>query len=220
MAQALLLLYVACVAAEGTCGSSSCAARRAGKFLPFSPPPLGSFRLAFGSCAKQWLPQPFWRNITAREPDAFLWLGDIVYADTPIFAKVRRPATQAMVADAFAAQAARAEYSAFLRAGSVVLGINDDHDLGVNDAGGELPEEYRNASLAKLLDFLGEPPASPRRARRGAFAAYFLEPGAGGERGRPTRAAKLGGQAPVHRQASSHCSHLCGDQVCAGHAVP
>jgi len=175
------------VAAEGTCGSSSCAARRADKHTPTSPPPLGSFRLAFGSCSKQWLPQPFWRNITAREPDAFLWLGDIMYADTPIFAKVRRPATQAMVAEAFAAQSARADYAAF-RARSVVLGINDDHDLGVNDAGGELPEEYRNASLAKLLDFLGEPPASPRRARRGAFAAYFLEPGAAGARGRVTAA--------------------------------
>lgn len=184
----LLITLRVTTSLAGTCGSSSCAAARTGaKFAPTAPPPLGRFRLTFGSCSKQWQPQPFWKNISARESDAFLWLGDIVYADLPIFAKIRRAATQGMVRDAFAVQAARGDYSAF-RESHVILGINDDHDLGVNDAGGELPFEYRNGSLHKLLDFLGEPPASLRRSRAGAFAAYFLEPGVGGARGRVTPA--------------------------------
>lgn len=151
----LLITLRVTTSLAGTCGSSSCAAARTGaKFAPTAPPPLGRFRLTFGSCSKQWQPQPFWKNISARESDAFLWLGDIVYADLPIFAKIRRAATQGMVRDAFAVQAARGDYSAF-RESHVILGINDDHDLGVNDAGGELPFEYRNGSLHKLLDFFG-----------------------------------------------------------------
>jgi hypothetical protein len=188
----LAFLVFAAGARAQTCGSKACAARSGAKFVPAFKPPAGRFRLSFGSCSKQWQPQPFWRNITTRSPDAFLWLGDIVYADLPVFAKIRRPATQEMVRGAFAVQAARGDYTAF-REGHVILGINDDHDLGVNDAGGELPFAYRNGSLQKLLDFLGEPPSSLRRSRRGAFAAYFLEPGVDGARGRVTSA-----DAPAH----------------------
>ena len=39
-------------------------------------------RIAFGSCAKHWQPQPIWDAIIEKEPDLFLFLGDNIYADT------------------------------------------------------------------------------------------------------------------------------------------
>ncbi len=38
-------------------------------------------KIAFGSCAQQWLPQPIWSNIDSVRPDVFLFLGDAIYGD-------------------------------------------------------------------------------------------------------------------------------------------
>jgi len=38
-------------------------------------------RIAFGSCAKQWEPQPIWSAIAETKPDVFLFLGDNIYGD-------------------------------------------------------------------------------------------------------------------------------------------
>ncbi len=47
------------------------------------PPPDGEIqRIAFGSCAKHWQPQPIWKSVIAADPDLFLFLGDAIYADT------------------------------------------------------------------------------------------------------------------------------------------
>src|SRR5690349_17060160 len=46
-----------------------------------TPPPT-TFTLAFGSCNRPNLPQPLWSDVRALAPDAWAWLGDIVYADT------------------------------------------------------------------------------------------------------------------------------------------
>lgn len=40
------------------------------------------FKIGFGSCSKPELPQPLWDDINAWSPDAWIWTGDIVYADT------------------------------------------------------------------------------------------------------------------------------------------
>jgi alkaline phosphatase D len=139
---------------------------------PGDPP---RFRLAFGSCNRQTLPQPLWPLVAARAPDAWAWLGDIVYADHAVFAKIRIPATLPEVAAAYSAQAAHAGYAAFAAALPVV-GVWDDHDMGHNDGGGSVEEAYRVASKGLLLDFLGEAAGSARRARPGAHTSYFLLP--------------------------------------------
>ena len=42
-------------------------------------------RIAFGSCtARDSRPQPIWRQVIAKKPDAWVWLGDMSYADSPI----------------------------------------------------------------------------------------------------------------------------------------
>ena len=45
-----------------------------------SDKPIG--RIAFGSCAKHWQPQPIWDAVIDAKPDLWLFLGDAVYADT------------------------------------------------------------------------------------------------------------------------------------------
>ena len=40
------------------------------------------FQLAFGSCNKHDIPNPFWDDILAGDPDLWIWGGDIIYADT------------------------------------------------------------------------------------------------------------------------------------------
>ena len=42
-----------------------------------------STRIIFGSCSKPYLEQPLWPHIISREPNLFLWTGDIVYHDRP-----------------------------------------------------------------------------------------------------------------------------------------
>ncbi|HTQ04275.1 MAG TPA: alkaline phosphatase D family protein [Polyangiaceae bacterium] len=129
-----------------------------------TPPPT-TFTLAFGSCNRPSLPQPLWSDVRALAPDTWAWLGDIVYADTDDVTRTRR---------LYAEQAARADYAALV-AQTRVVGAWDDHDFGRNDAGSEYPS--RVASQAALLDFLGEPAGSRRRAQLGVYASYVFGDG-------------------------------------------
>jgi alkaline phosphatase D len=140
--------------------------------LPHAPvisaevsPPSATFTLAFGSCNRPSLPQPLWNDVRALAPDAWAWLGDIVYADTTDIARTRRLYTE---------QALRPDYAALV-AQTRVVGIWDDHDFGQNDAGSEYPK--RVDSQAALLDFLGEPEDSPRRTQLGTYASYVFGDG-------------------------------------------
>jgi alkaline phosphatase D len=142
--------------------------------LPASPParlsaevgpPSDTFTLAFGSCSRPDLPQPLWRDVRAVAPDAWAWLGDIVYADTEDMTRTRR---------LYADQAARSEYAALV-AQTEIVGAWDDHDFGKNDGGSEYAK--RAESQAALLDFLGEPADSPRRSRHGVYTSYVFGAG-------------------------------------------
>ena len=117
-------------------------------------------RLAFGSCNKQYKPQPLWPVIASLQPvpQAWVWMGDAVY--TP-HARGRDASARAL-ADAYSNQSARADYRSFLAAlgggdaaAAVVHGTWDDHDYGVNDAGKENP--LRDAAQDAFLSFLGVP---------------------------------------------------------------
>jgi alkaline phosphatase D len=123
------------------------------------------FVLAFGSCNKPDLPQPMWSWVRAQKPDAWMWLGDIVYADTENIDRTRA---------LYRAQRERPEYAALVEQ-TRVIGIWDDHDFGKNDAGKEYSQ--RAESQAALLDFLGEPAGSPRRKRRGTYESYEMGSG-------------------------------------------
>ncbi len=122
-------------------------------------------RILFGSCNRPELAQPLWVPILNLKPFAWIWLGDIVYADTEDVARIRA---------LYTSQRAQAGY-AKLAASAFVMGTWDDHDYGVNDGGSEFPSKA--GSQEALLDFLGEPAGSSRRQRKGVFATQWLAAG-------------------------------------------
>ncbi len=171
----MLLLYVACYPPE---------LKNEPVRTPAPAPGAGNpvlARLAFGSCNDYYADQPLWETLHAAEPDAFLWTGDIVYADVWVWpgvagqAWLRIPTGQVRdeqsLRAAYALQKQHPGYRSFtatLSAG--VLGIYDDHDYGKNNGGREFP--LRGAARRALLDFLDVPDNAPRRIRQGTYEAY------------------------------------------------
>jgi alkaline phosphatase D len=140
-------------------------------------------RLALGSCNSQRAPaQPAWDAMLAREPlpDAFVWLGDIVYADKPILLKLRVPGSPSDVAEAYAAQLRDFDGYRRLVARVPVLGVWDDHDAGTNDQDRHVREDWKAQSQQLLLDFLGVDMRDERRGYEGVYSAVSL---GGGELG-------------------------------------
>lgn len=121
-------------------------------------------RVAFGSCNREDRPQPLWRLIAATQPDLWIWLGDIVYGDAEKLPDLARR---------YQSLKEQPDY-ATLRRGTKVLGVWDDHDYGTSNGGGDNPHKTEVQKL--LLDFLDEPPESPRRAQAGVYAAYTFGP--------------------------------------------
>ena len=122
--------------------------------------------IAFGSCNKLTLSQDIWEGIAANNPNLWIWLGDIIYADTDdmreLAAHYKRLKTSA-------------EYKKLYNKTQIV-GVYDDHDYGRND--GDKTYPYRRASKRCLMDFLDVPMASPVRKREGAYQSYtFGNPG-------------------------------------------
>ncbi len=122
-------------------------------------------RLAFGCCNRVHLPQKMWSQIEKYQPELFLWLGDCVYANT-----TNTDTMQAL----FQRQFNQADYARF-RTKIPVIGIWDDHDYGGNNLGKENP--VRRQSQQLFLDFLEEPPQSPRRQQQGIYTSYVLGKG-------------------------------------------
>ena len=119
-----------------------------------------TFRIAFGSCNKTEVENPFWDDVLALEPDLWIWGGDNIYADTDDMEKMR-----AMYRD----QKNIPSYQA-LSARVPVIGTWDDHDYGLNDGGAEFAA--RAESQQAFLDFLNVPEDSPRRTREGVYASH------------------------------------------------
>lgn len=121
-------------------------------------------RILFGSCNKPWREQPLWKPILANKPDLWIWLGDIIYASTESMAAMKEKYDQ---------QKAKPDYQQ-LRATCPIVGVWDDNDYGQNDGGKNYPMKSESQKL--LLDFLDEPPASPRRKQDGVQTAVTYGP--------------------------------------------
>jgi alkaline phosphatase D len=120
-------------------------------------------RVAFGSCARIDLPQPIWHTVKDWQPDAFVSLGDIIYADTEDMTVMQAMYAQMDTVTSFKA----------LRNSCAFYGIWDDHDYGVND--GDASYVKREASQQLFLDFLKEPASSERRKTQGIYDARYLD---------------------------------------------
>lgn len=101
--------------------------------------------IAFGSCNKSNEPQDYWQQILKNQPDYWLWLGDIIYADTENMSKMKK---------LYDEQKSNSFYQQLLEK-SRVYGIWDDHDYGENDGGKTYPKKVESQAL--LFDFLDYP---------------------------------------------------------------
>jgi alkaline phosphatase D len=128
-------------------------------------------RIAFGSCAQQWLPQPIWRTIAAKEPDLFLFLGDAIYGDWD-GKEVFNPTPDTLKRD-WDRLAAIPEFGQFKQT-VPILATWDNHDYGKHDGGAEFA--LKEESKALFLDFFGEPDGSARRQRKGIYDAKIFGP--------------------------------------------
>ena len=133
-----------------------------------SIPATGS-SIAFGSCNNQTRDQAYWRTIEQQRPAAVLMLGDNVYGDLSDAAPSAPDLPE--LARAYADQAA-VEPFAQLRSSVPFYATWDDHDYGLNDAGGDFPHRARAESL--FLEFWGAGEDDPRRSRSGIYADWML----------------------------------------------
>lgn len=117
-------------------------------------------RIAFGSCAEEYKPQPVLRKALRHDPDVFVWLGDNVYGDTYEMDTLRAK---------YARLGRKPEFQA-LRDSTRLLATWDDHDYGWNDSGRHYP--HKEASKDIFLDFWQAPPDDPRRQRDGIYTSY------------------------------------------------
>ncbi len=126
-----------------------------------SKPTHNQLNVAFGSCNKHWEEsQPIWKQVVKNEADLWIWLGDIIYADTDDLSKMR---------DDYTTQKSHADYN-ILIANTDVIGIWDDHDYGTNDGGKNYRQKEESREL--LFDFLDVPLDSPDRKHKGAYQTY------------------------------------------------
>ena len=77
-------------------------------------------RIAFGSCNKHDKPQPLWAPILEFKPEVWIWLGDVVYADTRWAMFDWRPSTLEVMKGKFDAQKAKPEYQRLVKESAVV----------------------------------------------------------------------------------------------------
>ena len=85
------------------------------------------FRISFGSCNNHLEPNYLWDDLVQTEAKAFIWGGDIIYADTDDVSKIERYYNELSSIEGYAELAAKMPIS----------GTWDDHDHGLNDGGSE-----------------------------------------------------------------------------------
>lgn len=123
-------------------------------------------RIAFGSCNRHDLPQPLWTKISDKNPQVFMWTGDVVYPDV---------SSDKKYAEAYKKQLEQPDYKKFLSTkGLEVIGTWDDNDYGSNNGGKGFKHKERSQRV--FLDFLSVDPDSPRRAQKGIYTSHTYGP--------------------------------------------
>ena len=141
-------------------------------------------KIAFGSCNKhqKMNATSIWTSIERTHPNAFVWLGDAVYADTRITFEKRKYFGEKFHAEAYAAVKRFPAYERLAKKARIV-GTWDDHDYGMNNAGKHW--EHKEVAKELFLDFLDEGKESERRLERdGVYESYSVYEDDEAKRGR------------------------------------
>ncbi|MGJ8663502.1 MAG: alkaline phosphatase D family protein [Marinicella sp.] len=113
--------------------------------------------IAFGSCNKEYEPQPFWPVIAAENPDVWIWLGDNIYADTD---------DMSLMAKKYRQQLKVPEYQQF--ASTVpITGIWDDHDYGMNDGNRTFSKKHQ--AKEQFMQFMNLEPSHSMSDHEGIY---------------------------------------------------
>ena len=145
------------------------------EFSPAVPMPAASLapdraltRIALGSCYHPSLKSGIFNEITAQNPDVFVFLGDNVYAadesDDPTLMSLRESYANLSAVESFAA----------LRESTPLLVAWDDHDYGKDDAGGDF--KYRDFSESLYEYVWNIEPSDERTSRPGVYFEQTLGP--------------------------------------------
>ena len=124
-------------------------------------------RIAFGSCNHHLAPQHMWAQIAAQNPQAFLLIGDNVYGDTGWDGDADLDSLRR----AYEIQASHPEFRDF-RARVPMMVTWDDHDYGLNDAGGRFP--FKAWAKELFTTFWGS--SAEVRARAGLYESHMIGP--------------------------------------------
>ena len=141
------------------------------RFSPATPMPAATLepektltRIALGSCFEPSMDSNIFNEIAQRDPDAFIFLGDNVYAedesDDPNLTSLRKAYADLAAVESFKA----------LRQSTPLMVVWDDHDYGKDDAGGDF--KYREFSES-LYEYVWNITATDERAKRDGV--YFEE---------------------------------------------
>jgi alkaline phosphatase D len=120
--------------------------------------------LGFGACARQERPQPIWDTINAAGCDAFVLLGDNIYADTT---------DPVVFREKYALLAAMPGFVK-LRQTTPLFATWDDHDDGINDGGAGFPGAA--TAQKEFCDFFQVPATSPLRNTPGVYDCVTVGP--------------------------------------------
>jgi len=116
------------------------------------------FKIAFGSCLDQDLPQPIWSTIQKDEVNAFIFLGDNVYGDDNSSGELN------ILQKAYSKQ--KLKLPSWLSEKDI-YSIWDDHDYGENDGGNSYKGKKESQEL--FLNFWGIPNDDQRYTQEGVY---------------------------------------------------
>jgi PhoD-like phosphatase len=151
---------------------------------PVSSPRQHS-RIAFGSCNDQSQYNALWPQIAARQPAAFIWGGDAIYADRPgpLDWSVFPPVPTHQCADPerlqrlYRQQQEMPGYRQLWQQNVTIFGTFDDHDFGCNNA--DRTYEYKYESGIAFVNFLQRSTLSPMHQRalagHGVYGVQLLD---------------------------------------------
>ena len=123
-------------------------------------------KIAFGSCGDPYKDMGIWNTIKQEEPDLFLYIGDNVYQ----IEEKNLPEMKELL-DAHNQLAINPEFER-LRSAIPILTTWDDHDFGLNDAGGDWP--YKAKSQEIYYQAWDIKKNDPRRHRGGVYHSVML----------------------------------------------
>jgi alkaline phosphatase D len=122
-----------------------------------------SSRIAFGSCNNAYAPNELWDDVLLVQPEAWIWGGDIVYADSDDFETIEKH---------YHRQLENREYKR-LTESTKILGTWDDHDYGMNDGG--VAFSAKTKSQEAFLNFLKVGQSDSRRDQEGVYYSEQIQ---------------------------------------------